>query len=62
VLVTMIQLGSVVGVATLGTLFLSQVSYPASASTSGHALATTAAGVGVLMLIGAVLAGRRRDK
>ena len=62
VLVTMIQLGSVVGVATLGTLFLSQVSYPAPAQTSGHALATTAAGVGILMLIGAVLAGRRRDK
>ena len=62
VLVTMIQLGSVVGVAALGTLFLSRVSYPASASTSGHALATTTAGVGILMLIGAVLAGRRRDK
>jgi hypothetical protein len=62
VLVTMIQLGSVVGVATLGTVFLSQVSYPASPSASGHALATTTAGVGALMLIGAVLAVRRRDK
>jgi len=37
VLVTVVQLGQVIGVAVLGTVFLGQVSYPAPAGASGHA-------------------------
>ncbi|MEZ0091585.1 MFS transporter [Streptacidiphilus sp. EB129] len=60
VLVTMIQLGSVIGIAALGTLFLSGVSYPAPSSVSGHALAATTLAVGAVMLLGSVFAHRTR--
>ncbi len=60
VVITMIQLGSVVGVATLGTLFLSGVSYPAAAPVSGHALFLTTAGTCAALLAAALLAARTR--
>ena len=56
VVITLVQLGSVVGVATLGTLFLSGVSYPAAARVSGHALFGTTVGVLGVMLAAALLA------
>jgi MFS family permease len=61
VLATLLQLGQVLGVAVLGTLFLSEVSYPARAAVSGAALAVTAAACGVLMLAASASAhaGRR---
>ncbi|MGF1425962.1 MFS transporter [Kitasatospora sp. LaBMicrA B282] len=52
VMVTMIQLGSVVGVALLGTVFLSSVTYPAPPAGSGHAFAVTS----VAMLAASLLA------
>ncbi|WP_329564142.1 MFS transporter [Kitasatospora sp. NBC_01266] len=60
VMVTMIQLGSVVGVALLGTIFLSSVNYPAPAATSGHALAATTCAMLVAAALAAVLAFRTR--
>ena len=60
VVITMMQLGSVVGVATLGTLFLSGVSYPAPAPVSGHAFFATTLGVLGVMLAAAVLSAKRR--
>ncbi|MFC1416473.1 MFS transporter [Streptacidiphilus cavernicola] len=60
VVITMIQLGSVVGVAVLGTLFLSGVSYPAAAAVSGRSLFATAVGTCVALLAAAVLAARVR--
>jgi predicted MFS family arabinose efflux permease len=41
VTVTMVQLGQVVGVSLLGTVFLSTVSYPAGPAASGHAVEVT---------------------
>ncbi|SEL68500.1 MFS transporter [Streptacidiphilus jiangxiensis] len=56
VMVTVLQLGQVVGVAALGTLFLSQVHYPgATPASSGTALAITLGAVAALMLGAAVL-------
>ncbi|MEY9871378.1 MFS family permease [Streptacidiphilus sp. MAP12-33] len=56
VMVTVLQLGQVVGVAALGTLFLSRVSYPTTTpAASGAALALTLGAVAALMLGAAVL-------
>ena len=55
VIVTLVQLGQVVGVATLGTLFLASVTRPGPVAT-GHALALVAAGVAVLSLLAAAVA------
>jgi EmrB/QacA subfamily drug resistance transporter len=52
VMVTMVQLGQVVGVSLVGTVFLSSVHYPAPAAASGHALAVTS----ILLLVSSVLA------
>ncbi|MHA6759899.1 MFS transporter [Streptacidiphilus sp. PAMC 29251] len=60
VVITTIQLGSVIGVATLGTLFLSGVSYPAPAQVSGHALLITTLGTLAAFLAAAALAARTR--
>ncbi len=57
-LVTVIQLGQVVGVATLGTLFLDSVSGPGPAA-SGRAVSITASAVAVLMLAAAGFAALR---
>ena len=58
VLITLVQLGNVVGVATLGTLFLDSISRPGPVS-SGHALALTAFGVAALMAAAGVVATLR---
>ncbi|WP_201776247.1 MFS transporter [Streptacidiphilus melanogenes] len=56
VMVTVLQLGQVVGVAALGTLFLSRVRYPAAGpAASGTALAVTLGVVALLMLGAAAL-------
>ncbi|WP_152628010.1 MFS transporter [Streptacidiphilus neutrinimicus] len=56
VMVTVLQLGQVVGVAALGALFLSRVHYPAPGpAASGAALAVTLGAVALLMLGAAVL-------
>ena len=47
VIVTMIQLGNVVGLAVFGSLFLSSVSLPSTPTDSGHAAALTAIAVGI---------------
>jgi MFS family permease len=60
VLITIIQLGQVVGISLPGTLFLSRVSFPASAVTSGHALAVTGIAVAAAALVGAGFAHRTR--
>ncbi|GAA1971298.1 MFS transporter [Kitasatospora viridis] len=52
VMVTMVQLGQVVGVSLLGTIFLGAVNFPARASASGHAMEVTT----VFMIVGAVIA------
>ncbi len=54
VMVTVIQLGQVIGVAVLGSVFLGQVDLPAPAAESGHALLTTLA---VDAVAGAAAAG-----
>ena len=62
VIVTLVQLGQVVGVATLGTLFLASVTRPGPAAT-GHALALVAGSIAVLSLVAAavtLLSVRRR--
>lgn len=61
VMVTVVQLGQVVGVALLGTVFLSGVSYPAPAATSGHALVVTALVIAVSAVLGSVVAVRTRQ-
>jgi hypothetical protein len=62
VMVTMLQLGQVIGVAAPGTLFLSRVSYPAATpAVSGSALAITLTFVGGLMLGAATLARAPRS-
>ncbi|MFC1409844.1 MFS transporter [Streptacidiphilus sp. N1-12] len=60
VVITMIQLGTVLGVATLGTLFLGEVSYPAPSRDSGHALFITTLGTLAALLCAALLAARTR--
>jgi hypothetical protein len=60
VLITIIQLGQVVGISLPGTLFLSQVSFPATSVDSGHALAVTGIAVGVAAVVGAGFAHRTR--
>jgi hypothetical protein len=56
VMVTVLQLGQVVGVAALGTLFLSRVPYPVpTPASSGAALAVTLGVVALLMLGAAAL-------
>ncbi|MFE9423392.1 MFS transporter [Kitasatospora sp. NPDC006697] len=60
VMVTMVQLGQVVGVSLLGTVFLSAVNYPAKSSASGHALETTTACMIVVAAVSAVFAFRTR--
>ncbi|MEV6211266.1 hypothetical protein [Kitasatospora sp. NPDC051914] len=58
VMVTVLQLGQVIGVTLLGTVFLGRVSYPAGAAASGHALLVTTAAIGGALAAAAVLAGR----
>ncbi|MFE0457687.1 MFS transporter [Kitasatospora sp. NPDC058965] len=60
VMVTLIQLGQVVGVSLLGTVFLSGVSYPAARSASGHALVVTCTVVAAAMALAAGFAFRTR--
>lgn len=58
---TVIQLGQVLGVSVIGTLFLSQVVLPAPATTSGHALSVTAYTVAAVSVAAALFGhlGRR---
>nr|WP_234443596.1 MFS transporter [Streptomyces sp. NRRL B-24484] len=56
VMVTVLQLGQVIGVTLLGTVFLGAVSYPAPARDSGHALLVTTAVIGAALAAAAVLA------
>ncbi|WBP88905.1 MFS transporter [Kitasatospora cathayae] len=60
VTVTVLQLGQVIGVAVLGSVFLGRVDLPAPAADSGHALLVTLAVNTVLVLVGAVFAERSR--
>lgn len=60
VIVTVIQLGQVVGVALLGTVFLGRVSFPAAARTSGSALLVTTAAIAVAFALAALFAYRTR--
>ncbi|MFI5528596.1 MFS transporter [Kitasatospora sp. NPDC051853] len=59
-LVTVVQLGQVVGVALLGTVFLGRVSYPAPPADSGRALWAAVTAVAVAFVLAAVLALRTR--
>ncbi|MFI9364514.1 MFS transporter [Kitasatospora sp. NPDC053057] len=60
VTVTVLQLGQVIGVAVLGSVFLGQVDLPAPAADSGHALLLTLAVNAVMVLVGAGFAERSR--
>lgn len=60
VTVTMVQLGQVVGVSLLGTVFLSSVSYPAGPAASGHAVEVTSFCLLAAALLAAVFAFRTR--
>ncbi|MFE2720995.1 MFS transporter [Kitasatospora sp. NPDC059327] len=60
VLVTVVQLGQVVGVAVLGSVFLGGVDLPASPPDSGHALLVTTAAIAGLVGLGAAFAARTR--
>ncbi|MBD0692913.1 MFS transporter [Streptomyces sp. CBMA123] len=60
VTVTVLQLGQVVGVAVLGSVFLGQVDLPAPAADSGHALLVTLAANAVVVLVGVGFAERGR--
>lgn len=60
VTVTVLQLGQVVGVAALGSLFLGQVDLPAPAADSGHAVLVTLAVNAVMVLVGVGFAARTR--
>ena len=60
VLITVLQLSQVVGVAVVGTVFLSQVSYPAPHSASGHAMAVVVLVCAALSLAAAAFAHRTR--
>ncbi|MFF7458942.1 MFS transporter [Kitasatospora sp. NPDC008115] len=58
VVVTAVQLGQVVGVALVGSVFLGASDLPASAGESGHALLITSVTVGGAVALAAVLAAR----
>ncbi|MGW6915538.1 MFS transporter [Kitasatospora sp. NPDC054939] len=60
VMVTVVQLGQVVGVALLGTVFLGGVSYPATAADSGHALLVASAAIAGAVALGTGFAARTR--
>ncbi|MCG6493575.1 MFS transporter [Kitasatospora sp. A2-31] len=60
VMVTVVQLGQVVGVAVLGSVFLGGVDLPAPAGESGHALLVTTAAIAAAVAVAAVAAGRIR--
>ncbi|WP_082119486.1 MFS transporter [Saccharothrix sp. ST-888] len=60
VMVTLIQLGQVVGVALLGTVFLGQVNYPSSHGTSGHALLVATAAIAAAFALATVFSLRTR--
>jgi len=60
VLITVLQLSQVVGVAAVGSVFLGQVSYPASHAASGHALAVVMFVCAALYLSASVFAHRTR--
>jgi predicted MFS family arabinose efflux permease len=60
VLITVLQLSQVVGVAAVGSVFLSEVSYPASHAASGHALAVVMMLCAFLFLAAAAFAHRTR--
>ncbi|WP_371481579.1 MFS transporter [Kitasatospora sp. NBC_00315] len=58
VMVTVVQLGQLVGVAVLGSVFLGQVRLPAPADASGHALFVTGAVIAAAVALAGVLAAR----
>ncbi|AUG77188.1 MFS transporter [Kitasatospora sp. MMS16-BH015] len=58
VMVTIVQLGQVVGVALLGTVFLGRVSYPATVASSGAALLVTCAAIAASFASAAFFAAR----
>ncbi|MFC5663977.1 MFS transporter [Kitasatospora misakiensis] len=58
VVVTAVQLGQVVGVAVLGSVFLGAVDLPAAARDSGHAMLITAAAIGGAFALAAGFAAR----
>ncbi|MFI9325942.1 MFS transporter [Kitasatospora sp. NPDC052868] len=60
VMVTVIQLGQVVGVALLGTVFLGEVDLPATPGASGHALQVTLAVIAGALALAAAFAVRVR--
>ncbi|MFD0347445.1 MFS transporter [Kitasatospora aburaviensis] len=60
VMVTVVQLGQVVGVAVLGSVFLGGADLPASAGESGHALLVTTAVIAAAVAVAAVAAARTR--
>ncbi|GHH64303.1 MFS transporter [Kitasatospora indigofera] len=60
VVVTVIQLGQVVGVALLGTVFLGAAHLPATARESGHALLVTSGAIALVVAAAGVLAARTR--
>ncbi|MEV7187901.1 MFS transporter [Kitasatospora sp. NPDC093102] len=60
VMVTVIQLGQVIGVAVLGSVFLGQVDLPAPAAESGGALRTTLLAAAAAVLAAAGFAARSR--
>ncbi|MGW4898426.1 MFS transporter [Kitasatospora sp. NPDC004240] len=60
VMVTVVQLGQVVGVALLGTVFLGEVSLPASAADSGHAFQVATVAIAVCMALSSLFAARTR--
>ncbi|WP_082598796.1 MULTISPECIES: MFS transporter [unclassified Kitasatospora] len=60
VLVTVIQLGQVIGVALLGTLFLGRAALPAPPADSGRALLVTVSTVALALVLAACFALRTR--
>ena len=58
VIVTVIQLGQVIGVALLGTVFLGEVDLPAPARETGHALLVTTVVIAAAFAAAGVLAAR----
>ncbi|MFF8769222.1 MFS transporter [Kitasatospora sp. NPDC015120] len=58
VVASAVQLGQVVGIALIGSVFLGAAGRPASAGDSGHALLLAAAAVGAAVAVAAVLAAR----
>ncbi|MFC9327800.1 MFS transporter [Kitasatospora sp. NPDC057015] len=60
VMVTVIQLGQVIGVALLGTVFLGEAALPAPPRATGHALLVTSAVIALALAGAGVLAARTR--